>query len=251
MLEAVFFDLGHTLMDWVWDDELLVAGHAAGLRAIGREDLPAAERLTERFREEAQLFDWDPPEEVEYPAVVRAMLGDLGTAVSEDELRRFLEAEHAAWAPARRVASMSEALLDSIRERGLKTGLVSNAWDPRWLLERDLEEMGLLSRLDAIVFSSDVGVRKPRPEIFRRALDELAVVPERVVFVGDRLAADIGGAAALGMTTIQAMWFRAEEDEDAVEPDHRAFTMVDVLNLVDREIAQQGRWRPEPRARPD
>jgi putative hydrolase of the HAD superfamily len=236
VLDAVLFDLGHTLMDWTWDDDLLVAGHRAGLEAIGSYSPAAAEALTVRYRREAQLSDWEAVEEVEYPALARAMLADVGVSVDDDELVRFLDAEHAAWAPARRVGSMSEALLDSLRDRGLKTGLVSNAWDPRWLLLRDLEEMQLLPRLDAIVFSSDVGVRKPRPEIFYRALDELGVDPGRCVFVGDRLEADVKGAADLGMTTIQAMWFRAEES-DEIEPDHRAFTMVDVLTIVERLVA--------------
>jgi putative hydrolase of the HAD superfamily len=230
---AVLFDLGHTLMDWAWDDDLLVVGHRAGLEAIGRHSEPAAEALTSRYVQEAQLHDWEAVEEVEYPALTRTMLADVGVEVDDDGLARFLEAEHAAWAPARKVGSMSEALLDTHHDRGLRTGLVSNTWDPRWLLERDLEQMGLLSRLDATVFSSDVGVRKPRPEIFRRALDELGVEPDRSVFVGDRLQADVKGAGDLGMTTIQAMWFRAEED-DEIEPDFRAFTMVDVLTIVER-----------------
>jgi putative hydrolase of the HAD superfamily len=236
-LDAVLFDLGHTLMDWTWDDDLLVAGHRAGLQAIDGYSEPAAEALTSRYLHEAQLHDWEAVEEVEYPGLVRAMLADVGVEVDEEGLVRFLDAEHAAWAPARKVASMSEALLDSLHDRALKTGLVSNAWDPRWLLERDLDEMGLLQRLDAIVFSSEVGVRKPRPEIFYRALDELGVEPERSVFVGDRLEADIKGAAELGMTTVQAMWFRAEENDDGVEPDYRAFTMVDVLTVVERLLA--------------
>ena len=231
--DAVLFDLGHTLMDWTWDDDLLVAGHRAGLEAIGRYSQPAAEALTTRYLHEAQLHDWDAVEEVEYPALTRTMLGEVGVDVDEEGLVRFLEAEHAAWAPARKVGSMSEALLDSLRDRGLKTGVVSNTWDPRWLLERDLEEMGLLARLDTTVFSSDIGVRKPRPEIFYRALDEVGAEPERTVFVGDRLQADIKGAADVGMTTIQAMWFRAEED-DEIQPDYRAFTMVDVLTIVER-----------------
>jgi putative hydrolase of the HAD superfamily len=236
-LDAVLFDLGHTLMDWTWDDDLLVAGHRAGLEAIERYSEPAAEALTSRYIHEAQLHDWEAVEEVEYPGLVRTMLGDVGVEVGEEGLVRFLEAEHAAWAPARKVASMSEALLDSLHDRGLKTGLVSNAWDPRWLMERELAAMGLLERLDAVVFSSEVGVRKPRPEIFYRVLDELGVEPERSVFVGDRLEADIKGAADLGMTTIQAMWFRAEESDDGIEPDHRAFTMVDVLTVVERLLA--------------
>jgi putative hydrolase of the HAD superfamily len=231
-VEAVLFDLGHTLMDWTWDDDLLVAGHRAGLEAIGHARPALVSSMTARYLREAQLQNWEAAEEVEYPGLVRTMLADVGVEVDDAEIVRFLDAEHAAWGPARKVGSMSEALLDSLRDRGLKTGLVSNAWDPRWLLERDLAEMNLLERLDAIVFSSDVGIRKPRPEIFYRALDELGVEPERAVFVGDRLEADVRGARDLGMTTVQAMWFRAEESEDGFEADYRAFTQVDVLTIV-------------------
>jgi putative hydrolase of the HAD superfamily len=233
VLEAVLFDWGHTLMDWVWDDGLLEAGHRAGLEAVGA-GTDAAPRLTERYRAEARLFDWEAPEEVEYAPLVRTMLSEVGVEVDDQALARFLLAEHAAWAPARRVASMSGVLLDSLRDRGLKTGLVSNTWDPGWILERDLQEMGLLERLDVVVFSSDVGIRKPSPEIFRRALDPLGVAPERALFVGDRLVADILGARDVGMRTVQAMWFRAEESDDGIEPDFRAFTQFDVLNVVRR-----------------
>jgi putative hydrolase of the HAD superfamily len=109
--------------------------------------------------------------------------------------------------------------------------------DPAWILVRDLEEQGLAERMDAVVFSSDVGVRKPRREIFERALDELGVSAERALFVGDRLDADVRGAHEVGMRTVQALWFRAEEDSD-VEPDFRAFTQFDVLNVVRRLLGE-------------
>ena len=109
--------------------------------------------------------------------------------------------------------------------------------DPPWILLRDLEEQGLAQRMDAIVFSSEVGVRKPRPEIFRRALDELGVRAVNALFVGDRLDADVRGARDVGMRTVQAMWFRAEED-GAIEPDFRAFTQFDVLNVVRRLLSE-------------
>jgi putative hydrolase of the HAD superfamily len=233
MLEAVLFDWGHTLMDWTWDDDLLAAGHRAGLEAVGAPVEKAA-ALTERYRAEPSLFDWEVPEEIEYPALARSLLAGVGVDVDDEQLERFLLAEHAAWAPARRPASMSHALLDAIRERGLKTGIVSNSFDPAWLLLRDLDEMGLAERLDVAVFSSEVGLRKPHPEIFRRALSQLGVEPERALFVGDRLLQDIAGAHALGMRTVQALWFRAEEDAGATEPDFRAFTQFDVLNVVRR-----------------
>ncbi len=65
-----------------------------------------------------------------------------------------------------------------------------------------LEQAALRQHFDALVISEQVGVRKPRPEIFQAALHALDVPPAEVVHVGDSLRADIGGAAALGIRTV-------------------------------------------------
>lgn len=233
MLDAVLFDWGDTLMRWAWEPELLEAGHVAGLRALGREPAPA---MTARFRDAYLPLLWVPGtlEEVEYPALVRRLLAEEGIEVDDAGLERFLEAEHAAWQPARMLASTTHALLETLRERGLKVGLVSNALDPPGLLHRDLEQMGVAERLDVAVFSSETGWRKPHPSIFERALDGLGVDAQAVLFVGDTLATDVAGAAALGMHTCQALWFRADDDPDGPDPDFQAFTQMDVLTAVNR-----------------
>jgi putative hydrolase of the HAD superfamily len=84
------------------------------------------------------------------------------------------------------------------------------------------------------VFSSEVGFRKPDPRIFERVLEALGVAPENALFVGDRLYEDVRGAGELGMTTVQALWFRADEHPEGAEPDHQAFTQLDVLNVARR-----------------
>jgi putative hydrolase of the HAD superfamily len=232
MIDAVTFDWGDTLMRWAGEDELLEAGHRAGLAAIGHE----ADGITARFREAYVPLLWQPGalEEIEYAGLVRRLLGEFGIEIADEELDRFLEAEHDAWAPARQLAANTHALLDSLRDRGLRLGLVSNAFDPPALLHRDLGQMGIAGRLDAAVFSSEVGFRKPHPAIFRAALDRLGVEPERALHVGDLLVQDVGGAKDLGMRTVQAMWFRADENSDGIEPDYQAFTQHDVLNIVRR-----------------
>src|SRR5438105_12483859 len=126
-------------MHWAHDDALLEAGHRAGLEALGRDDgLPEVEVLTAHFVEHYVPLFWAPGtiEEIEYPGLVRRLLGEFGIEVDDEELGRFLEAEHTAWDPARRLAANTHALLDSLRGRGLKTGLVSNAFDPGPLLHR-------------------------------------------------------------------------------------------------------------------
>jgi HAD superfamily hydrolase (TIGR01509 family) len=233
VLEAILFDWGDTLMEFAYAPDLVAAGHRAGLAAIGRAGLP---ELTEHFREEYEPLFWAPGtiEEIEYPQLVRRLLGDFGIGVDDGDLDRFLEAEHVAWDPARRLAAHTHPLLEALRERGLKLGLVSNAFDPGWLLHRDLQHMGLEERLDFSVFSSEVGMRKPHPAIFERALEALGVAPENTLFVGDRLFEDIRGAAELGMTTVQALWYRADDHPDGAEPDYQAFTQLDVLNVAQR-----------------
>jgi putative hydrolase of the HAD superfamily len=233
VLRAVLFDWGDTLMRWAPEPEHLADGHRAGLAAIGREPV---EGLTERFRDE-YLQAWFEPglvEEIEYPAQVRRLLGEFGIEVGDDELLRFLDAEHAAWGAARQLASTTHALLETLRDRGLKLGLVSNAIDPPDLLHRDLAEFGVAQRLDVAVFSSEVGRRKPDPLIFRHTLELLGAEPADSLFVGDTVATDIAGASALGMHTCQALWFNADEDPAGPEPEFRAFTQMDVVSIVKR-----------------
>ena len=181
MLEAVLFDWGDTLMRWAWDPSLLEAGHRAGLAAIGRGGLPEANTVAARFTETYLPFLWLPGavEEIEYPGLVRELLGHFAVEVTDEELGRFLEAEHEAWSPARLLGATTHALLESLRSRGLALGLVSNTFDPPWLLHRDLERMGVAERLDVAVcllllyvIATTFGLRQQgRPEPGERATD--------------------------------------------------------------------------------
>ena len=204
MLAAVLFDWGDTLMRWAWEPELLDAGHEAGLRAIGREPLP---EMTERFRDAYLPLLWMPGtlEEVEYPGLVRKLLAEAGIEVDDAELERFLEAEHAAWQPARLLASTTHALLEALRERGLKAGLVSNALDPPGLLHRDLARAGRrrAPRLRRLLLGGRLA-QAASGDLRARARRRSPSSAAETLFVGDTLAADVAGAAALGMRTCQA-----------------------------------------------
>ena len=122
MLRAVLFDWGDTLMQWTWDPEFLEEGHRAGLEAIGRGGLPPASALAARFVEAYEPLLWVPGvvEELEYPGLIRDLLRDVGVEVTDDELDRFLRAEHAAWAPSRQLGSTTPAIQNfrsSVRRR--------------------------------------------------------------------------------------------------------------------------------------
>src|SRR5262249_20751752 len=88
------------------------------------------------------------------------------------------------------------AALDALRARGLRLGVISN-WDTR--LPAVLGELDLASRFDTLGYSSGVGVEKPDPRIFQRALRDLRVAAEAALRVGASPLEDLGGAAACGM----------------------------------------------------
>ena len=179
-----------------------------------------------------QSLGHDRIDELDYVGLLSACFDALECALSEEDVRVYAQA--ALWEADMLLHPQTLALLDSLRDRGLKLGLVSNTAVPFWLLEPVLERQGLAERLDAIVLSSEVGKRKPHPLIFERALAEVGVPAARTLFVGDRVRQDVRGAAEAGMRTIQALWSRADQHPDGTEPDYEAYTLMDVLNVVRR-----------------
>lgn len=92
-----------------------------------------------------------------------------------------------------------EAALAALAGRGLRLAVISN-WDER--LPGVLAGLGIAGWFRAVVYSQRVGVEKPHPSIFRRALDELGVAAAAAAHVGDRPRHDAEGAAAVGMRAI-------------------------------------------------
>ena len=216
MIDAVLFDWNNTLVSFEWDDDLVAVGHRAGL---GHDDPD----FTARWRE--TMLDASNGDR-RYADILR----ELGIADPD----AFIDAEHEAWRPAHSVLASAQALLEALRSRGIKTGLVANSWpDPGRVLRMDAALFGLAELLDVLVYSEEVGLRKPDPGIFLHACRQLDVEAVATMYVGDNLLTDVQGAANVGMTTVQALWFRAD-DTPGIEADVTAFTPMDVLNAVVR-----------------
>nr|MBR4281997.1 HAD-IA family hydrolase [Clostridia bacterium] len=90
-------------------------------------------------------------------------------------------------------------MLAVLRARDIRTGVISNlVWSGDALtdrLQRLLPEHGF----EFIISSSDYGIRKPNPLIFRAALAQAGLSPEDVWFCGDQIDADVFGAQAAGV----------------------------------------------------
>lgn len=86
--------------------------------------------------------------------------------------------------------------LAQLRAMGLRLGLMSD-----YPVERKLGFLGLQGLWDASFCSEETGYLKPHPNPFRRLARELGTEPSRVLYVGDSVAYDVRGAAAVGMHT--------------------------------------------------
>lgn len=86
-----------------------------------------------------------------------------------------------------------------LRPDGYRTALVTNnvrELGPFWRPMVPLDEL-----FDEVVDSSEVGLRKPNPEIFALTLERLGVAPERAIFVDD-WPGHVAAARSLGLTGI-------------------------------------------------
>lgn len=101
------------------------------------------------------------------------------------------------------------AALERLRKAGLRQGVVSNTVLSHRSLCAFLARHSFLPFFDCVVSSADHGWVKPHGSIFARALGELGLEPEHVVFVGDNPVADVQGGQAAGM---RAIWLRNGSD---------------------------------------
>lgn len=92
-----------------------------------------------------------------------------------------------------------KAMLRELKKQG-RVYLVSNAQSCFTIDE--LKTTGLYPLFDGILISSDVGVKKPFPDIFRIAFEKFGITPENSIYVGNDMRDDILGATGVGMRTL-------------------------------------------------
>jgi epoxide hydrolase-like predicted phosphatase len=91
------------------------------------------------------------------------------------------------------------ALIRELRAAGLRTGLLTNNARELRALWWDLLPYDEL--FDDVVDSSDVGLRKPNPAIYRLALDRLGATAHRTAFLDD-IASNVDGAERVGLRAV-------------------------------------------------
>lgn len=121
-------------------------------------------------------------------------------------------------------------MMGVIHRAGLRTGLVTSK--NRAGAQRGLRRIGLEHAIDLIVGADEVTHPKPHPEPVRIALERLAEVPERAIYIGDSVH-DMESGRAAGVTTGAVLWGPfGREDLEATSPDHWLERPTDVLQVL-------------------
>ena len=84
------------------------------------------------------------------------------------------------------------------------------------MMRRQVRSNGIADLVDAIVFSSETGRRKPAPDLYLAALEAIGTAPEETLFVGDRVREDYEGPRAVGMRAVVVTAHAEEEARDGV-----------------------------------
>lgn len=235
MLQAVFFDVGNTLLypypsvSDVVREVLEEAGHSHDLEAIDAYMPLVDEYYEDRYREDDTFWTDEDETSAVWVGMYSLLCRKLGIDADAETIARRVYDEfgsHDRW----RAYDDVEPAFERLKSRGLKVGLISN-WDRR--LSGLFRGLGMSELIDTVVSSAEVGLRKPDPRIFELALERLDVAAPNAAHVGDHYYADIVGAGAVGMTPVLIDRHCGER------PDRRLFirTLDELDELLDSEVS--------------
>ena len=241
LAQAVFFDLGYTLINFQGDYQavmndsyyalahsLLRAGYAVNPHAF-------VERFNAVLSEYYQSRDEDLIERPVETYLAR-VLDSLGhpeppQVVTRAALAGMYQTTESHW----QLAPDAGVVLAQLQQQGYRLGLISNAANAD-NANRLIDRFNLRGFFEVILISAVEKIRKPDSRIYARALNHLGVSAERALMVGDTLTADILGAQNAGL---RAVWIttRADHPEnlrvrERVTPDAMISTLSELPSVL-------------------
>jgi putative hydrolase of the HAD superfamily len=242
-IDAVFFDLGDTLVDLGegrGEYEALLSERAERVYLVLQEagvaptDRPgfclAIAEHTESCYQRALA--------AERGITLSAVLSDLfrmwRVPVSDELIDAAVAAYSGGGGVSRPLRAGAMAVLEALRADGLKLGIISNTIQPASSMDRSLDRRGVLDFFAVRVYSSEHPWAKPHPAIFQHALAALGVDPGRAVHVGDRLEADTLGAHRAGMLAVHIVAERRSQGWREIVPDATICELPELLEVLPR-----------------
>ena len=246
-ITAVTFDLWQTLL--IDNRELGLTRSEArlkGVRHILAEcgEVFDAERISEAYWDcyrqcaaiREGLLDVSFDEQIAiFVENISPGLGDRLSADTLAEITRVYSDSFLDYAPPAHADAVK--VLRSVREMGLRIGLISNTgMTPGTTFRTYLANTGMLDYFDTLTFSDEVKLSKPAEEIFLMTLRSLNAAPNRTVHVGDSIRNDVAGARKCGLKTVWITGFSEREDpsDPATEPDETVDGLGAVVPAIER-----------------
>ena len=93
----------------------------------------------------------------------------------------------------------TRSVLDDLRKRNIKLGLVSNLASP---YKKPFFVLRLDQYFDEVIFSCDIGLRKPETKIYQKIIEMLKINPAQTLMTGDKVSADVDGPKSIGMNAV-------------------------------------------------
>jgi putative hydrolase of the HAD superfamily len=193
-VRAVIFDWGGTLTPWHGLD------HEVLWRDVCTPHFPAsrAPAVAAAIRAAEQEL-WRATGRSHQSATLDQVFERAGVTATEALLASYFQA----WDPHTPTDPEVPPLLRELRQRGIRTGVLSNTMWPRSAHERVFLRDEVLGLFDGAVYSSEIPWAKPHPAAFRAAMAAVGVDdPAACVFVGDRPYDDVHGAKSAGLRAV-------------------------------------------------
>jgi HAD superfamily hydrolase (TIGR01662 family) len=239
-LRALLLDAGNTL---VFLDHAAVADVVTSHGALTRDGQRIDARVLRKAEGAAKrkyeaLMSAGYSHEDGWGLYLTSLLVEAGAEESVAKtLIAPLRRAHDAFNLWRRVPDGTIEALARARASGLRVAVVSNS---EGKLPELFRRVGLGDAIELVVDSHDEGVRKPDPEIFRRALAKLAVGADEAVYLGDIPGVDVGGANAAGVAAVLV-------DPLEFYPSFEGPRVASVVAWVDGHLASATPRREHPR----
>jgi putative hydrolase of the HAD superfamily len=110
-------------------------------------------------------------------------------------------------------------VIDTLKKRGFKLGLISNVYDP---YIKPFFELGLNDFFDFTIFSCEVGMAKPEPEIYHKMSELSDLSFNEMAMVGDSFTSDYETPASLG---INSFWL----NRDSIPKNNKEITNLNEI----------------------
>lgn len=190
MIKSVIFDLDGTLLNRDASLEKFIEGQYERLnKLVGH--IPK-EKYTARFIElDFRGYVWKDK-------VYQQLVGefDITGITWEDLLQDYISQFKNSCVPFPNLIIMLEIL----RSNNLVLGMITNG-KGQFQID-NIRALGIEKYFKTILVSEWEGLKKPDPQIFKRALEQLNVSPSESIFVGDHPKNDVQAAQNIGMVGI-------------------------------------------------